>query len=101
MYCDAIFKGSSGWKGLVALAVWAIAWIVEVCGVGTADLAEGAGRPNILVIVADDLGYADIGVHGGKAVPTPHIDALAAAGIRCTSGYVSAPYCSPSRAGFL
>src|SRR5580765_4811469 len=58
-------------------------------------------KPNILVIVADDLGYADIGVHGGKAVPTPHIDALAAGGVRCTNGYVSAPYCSPSRAGFL
>src|SRR5262245_41622839 len=60
-----------------------------------------AKKPNILVIVADDLGYADIGVHGGKVVPTPNIDKLAAAGVRCTSGYVSAPYCSPSRAGLL
>lgn len=62
--------------------------------------AEG-DKPNILVIVADDLGYADIGVHGGKIVPTPNIDALASSGVRCTNGYVSAPYCSPSRAGFL
>lgn len=60
-----------------------------------------AARPNVLVIIADDLGYADIGVHGGAEVPTPNIDALAASGVRCTSGYVSAPYCSPSRAGFL
>lgn len=60
-----------------------------------------ATRPNILVIFADDLGYGDIGVHGGKDVPTPNIDALAAAGVRCTSGYVTAPYCSPSRAGML
>ncbi|MGB8170105.1 MAG: sulfatase-like hydrolase/transferase [Chthoniobacteraceae bacterium] len=60
-----------------------------------------AERPNILVVVADDLGYADIGVHGGKDVPTPNIDALAASGVRCTNGYVAAPYCSPSRAGFL
>ena len=58
-------------------------------------------KPNILLIVADDLGYGDIGVHGGKAVPTPNIDKLARSGIRCTSGYVSAPYCSPSRAGLL
>ena len=58
-------------------------------------------KPNILVILADDLGYGDIGVHGGKDVPTPNIDALAASGVRCSSGYVSAPYCSPSRAGFL
>jgi len=63
--------------------------------------ASAADRPNILVIVADDLGYSDIGVHGGTLVPTPSIDALAASGIRCTSGYVPCPYCSPTRAGFL
>jgi arylsulfatase A-like enzyme len=62
---------------------------------------QAAEKPNVLVIIADDLGYGDIGVQGGQAVPTPHIDALAASGVRCTSGYVSAPYCSPSRAGFL
>lgn len=60
-----------------------------------------AAQPNVLVIIADDLGYADIGVHGGKEVATPNMDALAASGVRGTSGYVSAPYCSPSRAGFL
>ncbi|HEY2413004.1 MAG TPA: sulfatase-like hydrolase/transferase [Pirellulaceae bacterium] len=62
---------------------------------------QAADKPNVLVIFADDLGYSDIGVQGGRDVPTPHIDALAAAGVRCTSGYVSCPYCSPSRAGFL
>jgi len=60
-----------------------------------------ADKPNVLIIFADDLGYADIGVHGGKAVPTPNIDALANSGVRCTSGYVTCPYCSPSRAGML
>jgi arylsulfatase A-like enzyme len=58
-------------------------------------------RPNIILIVGDDMGYADIGVHGCRDIPTPHIDALAAAGVRCTSGYVSGPYCSPTRAGLL
>ena len=58
-------------------------------------------KPNILLIVADDLGYGDVGFQGGKAVPTPNIDKLAAMGLRCSSGYVSAPYCSPSRAGLL
>jgi arylsulfatase A-like enzyme len=58
-------------------------------------------RPNILVIVGDDMGYADIGVHGCKDIPTLHIDSLAKNGIRCTSGYVSGPYCSPTRAGLL
>ena len=55
-------------------------------------LAFAADRkPNILVIVSDDQGYADVGFNGGKAVPTPHLDALAASGVRCTSGYVSHP----------
>ena len=58
-------------------------------------------KPNIIVIVGDDMGYADLGVHGCKDIPTPHLDALAAAGTRCTNGYVSAPYCSPTRAGLL
>lgn len=62
---------------------------------------NAADKPNILVIFADDLGYGDIGIHGGKEVPTPNIDALANSGVRCTSGYVTAPYCSPSRAGML
>jgi arylsulfatase A-like enzyme len=63
--------------------------------------AAQSGRPNIIVIVGDDMGYADIGVHGCQDIPTPHIDALANAGVRCTSGYVSGPYCSPTRAGLL
>ena len=58
-------------------------------------------KPNILFIVGDDMGYADVGFHGCKDVPTPHLDALAAAGVRFTSGYVSGPYCSPTRAGLL
>ncbi len=60
-----------------------------------------AARPNILIIVGDDMGYADIGVHGCKDIPTPHLDSLAASGVRCTSGYVSGPYCSPTRAGLM
>ncbi len=59
------------------------------------------GKPNVIVIVGDDMGYADIGVHGCKDIPTPNIDALAKAGTRFTSGYVSGPYCSPTRAGLL
>jgi arylsulfatase A-like enzyme len=64
-------------------------------------VAAQANRPNIVVIVGDDMGYADIGVHGCTDIPTPNIDALANAGVRCTSGYVSGPYCSPTRAGLL
>ncbi len=58
-------------------------------------------RPNIVVILADDLGWGDVGVQGGDAIHTPHIDALASEGIRLTAFYASAPICSPSRAGLL
>ena len=58
-------------------------------------------RPNIILIVGDDMGYADISLHGSKEIPTPHIDSLAKNGVRCSSGYVSGPYCSPTRAALL
>ena len=64
-------------------------------------LLAQASRPNILVIVSDDQGYADAGFQGGKDVPTPNLDKLAASGARCTNGYVSHPFCSPTRAGLL
>ncbi len=60
-----------------------------------------ARQPNVVLIVADDLGYADLGFQGGRDIPTPRIDALAASGVRCGSGYVTGPYCSPTRAGLL
>ena len=45
--------------------------------------AQPAKRPNILLIVADDLGYNDVGFHGARDIPTPHLDRLAASGVRC------------------
>jgi len=63
--------------------------------------AQETRRPNIVIIVGDDMGYADVGFHGCADIPTPHLDALAKSGTRCTSGYVSGPYCSPTRAGLL
>lgn len=58
-------------------------------------------KPNILLIVGDDMGYADVGFHGSKDIPTPNLDALAATGVRFTNGYVTGPYCSPTRAALL
>ena len=72
-----------------------------VCLLACGPALAASSRPNILVIVSDDQGYNDVGFNGGKAVPTPHLDALAASGVRCTSGYVSHPFCSPTRAGLL
>ncbi len=72
-----------------------LAWIpISLC-------AEESKKPNILLIVGDDMGYADVGFHGCKDIATPHLDALAAAGARFTNGYVSGPYCSPTRAGLI
>jgi len=57
--------------------------------------------PNILLLVADDLGYAEMGCQGNDQVQTPRLDAFAKTGVRFTRAYVTAPNCSPSRAGFL
>ncbi|MBU1375022.1 MAG: sulfatase [Alphaproteobacteria bacterium] len=65
------------------------------------DTAKAAPRPNIIVILADDLGYGDTSVYGSKIIKTPNIDALAADGVRFTSGYVTHPVCAPSRAAIL
>ncbi|OED35590.1 hypothetical protein AB833_30580 [Chromatiales bacterium (ex Bugula neritina AB1)] len=59
-------------------------------------------RPNIIVVLTDDQGYADLGAQGVLSdVQTPHIDQLAEDGTRMTSGYVTAPQCTPSRAGLI
>jgi arylsulfatase A-like enzyme len=59
-------------------------------------------KPNFIVIVADDLGYADLGCQAqSKDVKTPHIDSIAAGGVRFTNAYVSCPVCSPTRAGLM
>jgi arylsulfatase A-like enzyme len=63
--------------------------------------ADEVPRPNILVILADDLGYGDLGYTGSSDIRTPTIDRLARNGIEITNGYVTHPYCGPSRAGLM
>lgn len=58
-------------------------------------------KPNIIILLADDLGYADLGCQGSKEVISQNIDSIAANGVRCTAGYVTAPQCCPSRAGLM
>lgn len=65
------------------------------------ELRGGDKLPNIVVILADDLGWGDVGVQGSRAVDTPHIDQLAAQGVRMDNFYASASVCTPSRAGLL
>jgi arylsulfatase A-like enzyme len=77
----------------------ALSFALALTFLGANDAA--ASQPNILLIVSDDHGYGDVGAYGCQDIPTPHLDSIAAAGVRFTSGYVSGPYCSPTRAGLL
>jgi len=84
------------------LLAFALAQLLDPAfGAELGPAGKGGSRPNILLIVADDLGYGELSVQGNPQIPTPHIDSLAKNGIRFTSGYVSGPYCSPTRAGLL
>jgi len=60
-----------------------------------------ARKPNVVFILGDDLGYCDVSMYGCKEIPTPNIDSIGKNGIRFTNAYVSAPVCSPSRAGLM
>ena len=77
--------------------------IAAFCWIAVSALAAdaSAAKPNILFIVADDLGYGDVSVQGCKDFATPHLDSIAKAGMRFKSGYVTAPVCGPSRAGLI
>ena len=75
-------------------------WILASC-VSPQVEEKVSVRPNVIVILADDLGYGDTSVYGSKIVSTPNIDALAASGVRFTRGYVSHPVCAPSRAALM
>jgi arylsulfatase A-like enzyme len=67
---------------------------------GAARADDGPPRPNVLFILADDMGYADVGFNGGRDIKTPNLDRLAASGVNLTSFYVQ-PVCSPTRAALM
>lgn len=77
-------------------------WLLLVTCFVCAGYAQSERRqPNILVILADDMGYGDLGVTGSVHLKTPHLDALVQSGVFCRQGYVCSPVCSPSRAGLF
>lgn len=82
---------------LTRQSVFTIA-IVFVVGINTLSAAD---KPNIIVIMADDLGYGDVSCYGATELETPHIDRLAADGLRFRSGYCSASTCTPTRYSML
>lgn len=73
---------------------------IVVCGFLMVGLSAAA-PPNILIVLADDMGYGDLGCMGSKFLKTPQIDALAKSGVLCSQAYVASAVCSPSRAGLL
>jgi len=74
--------------------------LAPLAALHAADIA-GAPKPNIVLILADDMGWRDAGCFGGRAVPTPAIDALAAAGVKMTRFYSGSAVCTPTRASIL
>jgi len=81
---------------------------LKTTGLGAAALAFGRGacaapprKPNIIVILADDLGWGELGVQGCRDIPTPNIDSIATGGVRFSDAYVSCPVCAPTRAGLM
>src|SRR4051812_46339767 len=78
---------------LLSLAV--LGGLLTVAGSGE------ARPPNVVVLLSDDVGYGEYGFQGNREIPTPNIDSIAKNGVRFTNGYVSGPYCSPTRAGLL
>ena len=79
----------------------AIAAVVFVSAMTFSHAAENDRLPNIVFILADDLGYGDLGCFGATDIQTPNIDRIASEGIKFTSFLSASPVCSPSRAGLL
>jgi len=71
--------------------------VILFWGVLLLSCAEKQNRPNIIYVLADDLGYGELGVYGQELIETPHIDALAKTGMRFLQHYSGSPVCAPSR----
>ena len=79
--------------------IWILLWLFSpTLAANDSDVAE---QPNILLILADDMGYGDLSCLGSQTVMTPHIDRLAESGVLCTRAYIASAVCSPSRAGLI
>jgi arylsulfatase A-like enzyme len=75
------------------------AFVVAIAASAAATAADK--KPNVLIFLSDDTGWAEYGFQGSKDIPTPNIDSIAKNGVRFTQGYVAATYCSPTRAGLM
>ncbi|MBN2325972.1 MAG: sulfatase-like hydrolase/transferase [Candidatus Omnitrophica bacterium] len=87
-------------KCLQALSIFGSSSFLSQYGWGKTNSPQKR-RPNIIIILADDMGYGDLSCYGGETIQTPHLDALAAGGARFSDFHSSGPVCSPTRAGLL
>lgn len=84
-------------QGLIRSAVVFLAIMTGLCSSSHKAHAAVQEKPNVIILFIDDLGFGDLGCFGNKRIPTPHIDALAEQGAKCTMSYITNPLCSPSR----
>lgn len=82
----------------IALYLLGLSWLCIGCANTSSPNSQ---PPNIIYILADDLGYGELGIYGQKIIETPHIDALARQGMRFTQHYTGAPVCAPARCVLL
>ncbi len=90
----------------MGLAQASLRMLLPVCflfgfGLGWSAPEGHFDRPNLIIILADDLGWADLSCYGAKKIHTPHLDQMAREGVRFTDFYVPSPVCTPSRASLL
>ncbi|WP_168442073.1 sulfatase family protein [Pontiella desulfatans] len=91
--------------GMIKLKQWVLGigavWVAGSALAAQQPLRQAQDRPNIVLVMADDMGWGDVGYHGYDDVMTPNIDRIAKEGVQFTQGYVTASVCGPSRAGLL
>src|SRR5688572_9302148 len=78
-----------------------LATLISMFALAAPLMAAPATRPNIVFILADDLGYGDLACFGHPEIATPNLDRLAASGLKLTQCYSASPVCSPARAGIM
>jgi len=89
-------------KGYYMNRVRMIGWLlVTVWSIGAVVMGDDAEKPNIVLILIDNIGYGDLGCYGNREIKTPHVDQLAEQGVRCADFYIGSPSCMPSRGALM
>ena len=97
-------KLSAGWRGAGRVLLLGLAAATGLCSLRAQpgnSLGPAARKPSIIFILADDLGYGDLGCYGQTKIKTPNLDQLAAEGMRFTSFYAGSTVCAPSRCALM